>query len=118
MRQGRERVVKKVVLCADDFGLSDGVSCGILELARNGRLSATSAMTNLPGWRRAAPQLAELRGEIAVGLHLNLTAGPPLGTMPRLAPRGAMPALAALVRSALTGTLPIAEIEGEIERQL
>ena len=45
---------RNVILCADDFGLADGVSQGIVELAQMGRLSATGAMTNMPGWRRAA----------------------------------------------------------------
>ena len=81
------------VLCADDFGLADGVSQGIVELAEAGRLSATGAMTNMPGWRRAAPDLKPLRGRIGIGLHLNLTAGSPLGAMPQLAPSGTFPPL-------------------------
>ena len=39
-------------------------------------------MTNMPGWRRAAPDLKPLKDRIAVGLHLNLTVGVPLGQMP------------------------------------
>ena len=46
------RSFRSVILCADDFGLADGVSRGIVELAWKGRLSATGAMTNMPGWRR------------------------------------------------------------------
>ena len=44
---------RNVILCADDFGLADGVSRGIVELAEMGRLSATGAMTNMPGLRWA-----------------------------------------------------------------
>src|SRR5919112_15611 len=84
---------RSVVLCADDFGLADGVSRGIVELAAMGRLSATGAMTNMPGWRRAAADLTPLEGQIAVGLHLNLTTGSPLGPMPQVAPSGLFPAL-------------------------
>jgi len=40
------RSFRYVILCADDFGLADGVSRGIVELAWKGRLSATGAMTN------------------------------------------------------------------------
>jgi chitin disaccharide deacetylase len=107
-----------VVLCADDFGLTEGVSRGILELARMGRISATSALTNAPSWPRMAPELASLRGSIAVGLHLNLTLGAPLGPMPRLAPHGLFPTNGALIASALAGRLAPDEVSAEIERQL
>ena len=107
---------RTVVLCADDFGMTPGVSRAILALARAGRLSATSAMTTLPFLARFAPALGE--SGIAVGLHLNLTAGPPLGPMPRLAPGGALPPLGRLMRAALAGRLPEAEAADEIARQL
>jgi predicted glycoside hydrolase/deacetylase ChbG (UPF0249 family) len=109
---------RPVVLCADDYALSEGVSRGILELARQGRISATSAMTNMPLWPAHAPALAEIADRIAAGLHLNLTTGFPLGAMPNLAPDGRLPPLESLIRQALTGGLPIREIEAEIERQL
>lgn len=109
---------RNVILCADDYGLSDGVSRGIAELAEMGRLSATGAMANLPGWRRAAPDLKPLKGRIGVGLHLNLTAGAPLGAMPRLAPAGRLPALTDLMAKAFRGQLDKAETAGEIARQL
>lgn len=111
-------VSRNVILCADDYGLSDGVSRGIVELARMGRLSATGAMTNMPGWRRAAPGLKPLKGRIGVGLHLNLTTGSPLGPMARLAPSGQLPLLEALLGMAFKGRLDRAEIAGEIARQL
>jgi chitin disaccharide deacetylase len=109
---------RPVVLCADDFALADGVSRAILDLARAGRLSATSAMTNRPGWPHLAPALREFDGRLGVGLHLTLTLGEPLGAMPRLAPGGAFPSLSSLMRSALLGGLPRGEIEDEIDRQL
>ncbi|WP_210485589.1 ChbG/HpnK family deacetylase [Microvirga antarctica] len=109
---------RKVVLCADDFGLSDGVSRGILELAEAGRISATGAMTNMPGWRRAAPDLARVTGRIGIGLHLNLTTGSPIGPMPNLAPGGAFPALRDLLARSLTGRLSLGEIRAEIARQV
>ena len=109
---------RNVILCADDFGLADGVSRGIVELAEMGRLSATGAMTNMPGWRRAAPDLKALRGRIAVGLHLNLTTGSPLGPMPQLAPSGRFPTLRDLLPKALKRQLEVDEIAREIDRQL
>jgi len=108
---------RSVVLCADDFGLTDGVSRGILDLAEAGRLSATGAMTNMPGWRRNAPGLRPLKGRIGVGLHLNLTTGSPLGPVPGLAD-GAFPPLNEVLRRALTRRLSFSGIRQEIARQL
>jgi chitin disaccharide deacetylase len=109
---------RSVILCADDFGLAAGVSRGIVELAEMGRLSATGAMSNMPGWRRAAPALIPLRDRIAVGLHLNFTVGSPLGPMPGLAPSGTFPALKDLLPKALKRQLPDTEIAEEIGRQI
>ncbi|MCG7392520.1 ChbG/HpnK family deacetylase [Microvirga sp. ACRRW] len=111
-------VFRNVIFCADDYGLSDGVSRGIVELAEMGRLSATGAMTNMPGWRRNAAALKPLRGRIGIGLHLNLTTGSPLGTMPKLAPAGRLPLLEAVLGMSFKGRLDQTEIAGEIARQL
>ncbi|KAB0265275.1 ChbG/HpnK family deacetylase [Microvirga brassicacearum] len=108
---------RKVVLCADDFGLTDGVSRGILELAESGRISATGAMTNMPGWRRSAQALKPLIGRIGIGLHLNLTVGSPVGPMPILAPDGRFPPLKNLLVKSLTGRLSLSEVRAEIARQ-
>lgn len=106
------------VLCADDFALSRGVSDGILDLVADGRLSATGAMVTTADWPRAADALAGLRDRVAVGLHLDLTFGRPLGPMPRLAPGGAFPNVATLIRLALANRLDPAETAAEVGRQL
>ena len=107
-----------VVLCADDYGLGEGVSRGILKLAAMGRISATSVMTNGTAWPRFGPQLAGHWPTVAAGLHLTLTWGRPLEAMPDLAPSGAFPTLNSLLRRALTRRLDLGEIEAEIDRQL
>jgi predicted glycoside hydrolase/deacetylase ChbG (UPF0249 family) len=64
---------RPLILCADDYAASAAISCGIAELARGGRISATSAMTLSPRWPQDAAALHELRGQIDVGLHLDWT---------------------------------------------
>ena len=107
-----------VILCADDFAISDGVSRGIEELALARRLSATSAIVTLPEWERHGKALAGLRGYLAIGLHVNLTLGAPLGPMPHLAPDGELPGLGTLVGRTLNRAACIRDIAAEIERQL
>jgi predicted glycoside hydrolase/deacetylase ChbG (UPF0249 family) len=107
-----------IILCADDYAMTDGISRAIGELAATRRLSATSAMVTSPHWAAAAARLRAHRGHLSVGLHLNLTLGTPLGPMPKLAPGGTFPGAGTLARRAFLGTLDGGEIRGEIERQL
>jgi chitin disaccharide deacetylase len=65
--------MKHLILNADDFAFNAAVSRGIVTLAQKGRLTATSAMTLSPRWEKDAQALAELRGHIDVGLHLDWT---------------------------------------------
>lgn len=108
----------RVVLCADDFGLTEGVCHGILDLADMARISATGVMANMPWWPRYAGELRARSPEIGVGLHLNLTQGGPLGPMPTFAPLGRFPSHGTLLPRALAGSVPADEIGAEIERQL
>lgn len=108
----------QVVLCADDYAMTEGVSAGIEQLAAAGRLSATSVMTTSRHWPAHAPRIKALRGGIAIGLHIDLTLLGPLGPMPKLAPTGKLPAIGALTRRALAHGIDAAEIAAETERQL
>jgi chitin disaccharide deacetylase len=113
----RMTVPRRVVLCADDFALTAGVSRGILELARRGLISATSVMSNMDGWPALAGHLMDVKDRIGVGLHLNLTTGAPLGPMPGLAPDRRFPALKHLMLAAFQRRLDAGELRDEIERQ-
>lgn len=113
-----DRPRPQIILCADDFGLSPGVSAGILELLGAGRLSATGAMTNLPSWGAGARALAPFASRADLGLHFNLTCGPPLTPMPTLAPQGDLPPLRKVAAAALRESAARAEITQELTRQL
>ena len=69
----------RIVLNADDFGLSAGVDAGILALVAQGRLSALSVMSGAPLWPSDGPRLAPFRKAADIGLHFSLTEVPPLG---------------------------------------
>jgi predicted glycoside hydrolase/deacetylase ChbG (UPF0249 family) len=108
----------RFVLCADDFALSAGVSAAILELLRERRISATSAMTNRKSWSETAADLRPFAGTADLGVHLNLTCGPSLGVMSRFAPSGELPPFGRVLRGALAGRLPLVEIGDEFRRQI
>jgi predicted glycoside hydrolase/deacetylase ChbG (UPF0249 family) len=107
-----------IILCADDYAMTEGISRAVGELAAAKRLSATSVMVNSAHWPAAAPRLRAHRGHLSIGLHLNLTLGAPLGPMPRLAPAGRLPGAGSLVARALCGLLDGEEVRGEVVRQL
>jgi len=67
----------RLVVTADDFGLSPGVDQGILETFRIGIVRSTAVLVNFPD---VSDSVARLRQEpgLEVGVHLNLTAGPPV----------------------------------------
>src|SRR2546430_15579124 len=73
---------RRLIVNADDFGLSAGVNRGVLEAHETGVVSSVSVLVNAPGWTDAAQRLRDLSSpsfpELGVGLHLNLTTGRPV----------------------------------------
>ncbi len=112
------QIPSSLTLCADDFGLSRGISHAIRVLAQQGRLNATSCMVGGADWVASAPQLQDMPTDFKVGLHFTLTELAPLGAMPNLAPNGTFPTLGTLMRRALLRQLDAAEIMAEGQRQM
>jgi predicted glycoside hydrolase/deacetylase ChbG (UPF0249 family) len=68
--------MKRLIVNADDFNLTRGVSRGILDAHARGIVTSTTVLVNLPPDEE---MLARLRGSgLGVGLHVNLTFGRPL----------------------------------------
>jgi chitin disaccharide deacetylase len=69
---------RRIWLCADDYGLSEGVNRGIRDLIERGRLNATSVMVVGPAIGRdevaALKTVAAGSKRCAIGLHATLTA--------------------------------------------
>ncbi|MDX2205051.1 MAG: ChbG/HpnK family deacetylase [Hyphomicrobiaceae bacterium] len=107
-----------IILCADDYGLTEGVSRAIGELAAARRLSATSVLVTSAHWPASAPRLLVHRGRLSIGLHLDLTLGPPLGRLRRIAPKGSFLGLKSLIPLACLRLLEPTELADEVSRQL
>ena len=106
-----------IVLCADDYAISPGVSASIRELLAADRLSATSCMTASPYWPEEGTRLREFVDRADIGIHISLTGLPPLGPMPRIAPEGKLPSFGWLTVAAYAGALDADEIAAEVGRQ-
>jgi predicted glycoside hydrolase/deacetylase ChbG (UPF0249 family) len=58
-----------LIVTADDYGLTQGISLGILEAHRRGIVTSTSVLALGPAFDRSAPRLRDA-GELGVGVHL------------------------------------------------
>lgn len=67
----------KIIVNADDFGLSRAVNYGIVDAFRNGILTSTTLMMNTPGLDHGV-ELSRQYPDLKVGLHLNIALGHPL----------------------------------------
>jgi len=70
-------MLRKLIVNADDFGRSPGVSRGILEAHRTGIVTSTSVMINQPGIEEQLAQ-ALAHPNLGVGLHLVFSAWRPV----------------------------------------
>ena len=109
---------RRIVLCADDYGLAPGIGRAIRALVEAGRLGAVSCMAASPDWPDEAALLRPLDGRADIGLHFSLTGLPPLTAMPHVRPGAAPPALAAIVGRALLGGLDEEAVAHEFAAQL
>jgi predicted glycoside hydrolase/deacetylase ChbG (UPF0249 family) len=113
---------RRLVINADDFGLSEGVNRGILEAHHAGSVTSTSLLVNLPAFADAV-RGAGRAPRLGVGLHFNLTAGSPV------APAAAVPSLCdpatgrfhplrRLIARALTGRIAATDVLVECAAQV
>jgi chitin disaccharide deacetylase len=75
---------KRLIVNADDLGLSRGITDGIMLAHRDGILTSASLMVNQPATEYALDQLANVP-RLDVGIHLNLCQGRPV-LPPRFVP--------------------------------
>jgi predicted glycoside hydrolase/deacetylase ChbG (UPF0249 family) len=71
-------MTRRLIVNADDLGLSPGVNRGILEAHQRGILTSTTAMVNMPDAEAGIRQLQRAAPGMGIGLHLTLTTGRPV----------------------------------------
>lgn len=69
--------MKNLIVNADDFGWTEGVNRGIAEAFRHGIVTSTSLVANGEAFANAV-ELAQATPDLGVGVHLNLSDGPPM----------------------------------------
>ena len=68
---------RQLIVNADDFGFSLGISEGIVQAHREGIVSSTTVAANMPAAEDSLALLADAP-ELGVGVHLNVSQGPVL----------------------------------------
>ena len=114
---------RRIWLCADDYGIAEGVNRAIRDLIGNGRLNATSVMVvGAAIGRDEVKALQDTAGRsprCAIGLHATLSAPfRPLTMHFRPTDGGMFPAFPKLLRSGLLRRLDPEMIHGELMVQL
>jgi predicted glycoside hydrolase/deacetylase ChbG (UPF0249 family) len=106
-------VIRRLIVNADDFGLTPGVSEGILAAHRHGIVTSTTMLVN-----RELPRdlIARARDAgLGIGLHVNFTLGKPLTRGPSLVDTGGV-----FVRDArrVAARAKAADVEKEVGAQI
>jgi hopanoid biosynthesis associated protein HpnK len=114
--------MKRLIVNADDFGMTEGVNRAILEAHRHGIVTSTSLLTNGAAFASAV-EIARSHPTLGVGVHLNLTEGSPASEPVRipslLTPQGSFsPGAPRLAWRLRTGRAALAEIEIEFRAQI
>jgi predicted glycoside hydrolase/deacetylase ChbG (UPF0249 family) len=110
---------RRLIVNADDFGLSPGVNAGIIEAHAAGSVTSTSMMVHCPGWDDALQHLPSLP-RLGIGLHFNVLLGAPLSRARSLceqATGGFLP-FVQLAQRALLQRISRDDVERECEAQL
>jgi chitin disaccharide deacetylase len=112
---------RRLIINADDFGLTQGVNRAILELNAAHALSSATLMATGPAFRDAVHE-AFRQPSLGVGCHIVLLDGVPqlhASELPTLAPQGRLRStLGAFVADLLRGRIAPREIEQEAIAQI
>ena len=71
-------MTRKIIVNADDLGLSKRVNDAIFQAFAQGLISSATIMANMPAFKEAARLVRQFKLQRKIGLHLNLTSGKPL----------------------------------------
>ena len=112
-----------LIVNADDYGLTEAVSTGILRAHRHGMVTSTSVLAVAPGFARSGTWLAD-EADLGVGVHLAVVGeDPPLLTaseVPTLVDRRGRFAISwrTFLRRCVTGRVDSDDVRRELTAQV
>jgi len=109
-----------LIVNADDFGRTRGITQGILQAHREGIVTSTTVMVNFPEAEAAVQRAVATAPALGIGIHLTLTAGGPVlppEQVPSLVDsRGRFPPIRRLIPR--LSSLDLSEVEAELTAQI
>ena len=119
--------MKRLIINADDLGLTSGINRAVLELERAGALTSATLMASAPATHEAA-EAALQQSSLGVGCHVVLVDGQPVSPAEKIPtlidPRSSRdaprfrPTLGRFVTDLLRGRISEADIEAEAVAQI
>ena len=110
--------IKKIIVNADDFGLSENINNSIIDVFKARNINSTTLMVNMPGTVHAVG-LAKLNPALQVGLHFCITEGLALTGISTLTDQnGIFLSREKLIRKFLKFEINKMDIYNEFEAQL
>lgn len=114
--------MKKLIVNADDFGLTEGVNRAVIEGHVHGIITSASLLANGAAFDSAAA-MSKSHVRLGVGVHLNLTEGRPVSVpseIPSLANSQEffVSGAAKQAKRVLTGQVNLLEVEQELRLQI
>lgn len=109
----------RLIVNADDFGMTAGINRAVLELHNAGVLTSATLMARAAATEEAIA-MAQATPSLGVGCHVVLVDGEPVSDLPSpLAPGGHFhPTLGAFLRALFAGGIPEEHIEAEARAQI
>ena len=116
------KLEKRLIVNADDLGLSRGINEGIILAHRKGILTSATLMANMPAFDQAV-DLARQNPGLGVGVHLNILRGAPVSPADRVAslvdPEGRFwGRVSILIRKLISKRIKADDVEREWRAQL
>ncbi|MGB0036758.1 MAG: ChbG/HpnK family deacetylase [Candidatus Acidiferrales bacterium] len=114
--------MKRLIVNADDFGITRGVNRGILRCYQDGIVTSTTIMANGDAFEDAV-ELARANPGLGVGVHLVLVGGCAVARREEISSladeNGQLPpTLSSLIRKCNLGRVPARQIECELRAQI
>lgn len=113
--------MKRLIINADDLGMTAGINRGIERACREGVVRSATLMAAGAAFDDAVA-VAQRTPELSIGCHVVLIGGRPIlppTQAPSLAPAGEFrPGIAAFTQAAVFGKLNASEIRAEVEAQI
>jgi len=75
----------KLIVNADDFGLTNGINRGVADGFKNGIITSASLLATMPAFEHAVG-IAMENPDLDIGVHLSLTVGKPCSKSDKLSP--------------------------------